>query len=92
MECAIADSLEVFVAEDAFEGGAFMERTTFDNFELIGEGNTHEGVAFMECAIANSFEILVEDDALEGGAQGKHLLFDDFELIGESDTREGVAS
>ena len=45
LERAIADSLEVFVADDAFEGSAVGERQLFDDCELIGEGDTREGRA-----------------------------------------------
>ena len=67
MECATANSLEGFVADDDFEGGAFEERHLFDGFELIGEGNAFEGGTELECLSADSFEVFVEDDALEGG-------------------------
>jgi len=69
-------SLEVFVADDALEGEAFDERHLFDAFELIGEGNTFEGVIIMKCVFADSFEAFVEDDALEGGAFNKRHRFD----------------
>ena len=91
MECAKANSLEVFVADDALEGGAFDERQLVDDCEIFGEGNALESVAASEGGSADSFEVFVEDNALEGGAMRKCLQFDDFELIGESDTREGVA-
>jgi len=91
LECATANSLEVFVADDMLEGGAGGERQLFDDFEIIGEGNALEDGTGLECASANSFEEFVQDDALEGRAGGERQLFDDFELIGESDTREGVA-
>jgi len=48
LECAIADSLEVFVADDAYEGGADGKRRSFDDFERIGEGDAFEGVAALE--------------------------------------------
>ena len=43
--CAIADSLEVFVADDTLEGKAMGENLLFDDFELIGESDTREGGA-----------------------------------------------
>ena len=91
MECALADSLEIFVADDAFEGGAFGERRLFDNCELIGQGNALKGETVLECPFTNSFEVFVADDELQGGAIGKCPHFDDFEIMGESDTLEGVA-
>jgi len=51
-ECAFADSLEGFIADDALEGGAFDERQIFNGFEFIGESDTREGVAFLECCIS----------------------------------------
>ena len=91
MECATADSLEVFVADDAFEGEAIDKRHLFDDFELIGEGYNLEGRTLLECCRSDSFEVFVADDALECGAMGERQLFDDFELVGKCDTREGVA-
>ena len=91
MECVLPDSVEVFVADDAFEGDAVGERQPFDDFELIGEGDTREG-ALLECTNANSLEVFVEDDVCEGGAFTERQRADDFELIGESDTRKGGAS
>jgi len=90
-ECATVDSLEVFVADDAFEGGAVGERQPFDDFELIGEGDASESGTVLECALADSFEAFVEEDAFEGRAIAECRIFDDFELIRKSDTREGVA-
>ena len=55
LECEIANSLEVFVADDAFEGGAMGERQVFDDFELIGESDTFEGGTELECVLADSF-------------------------------------
>ena len=49
MECDIADSLEDFVADDAFKGCALVERRRFDDFELIGESDTREGRALKKC-------------------------------------------
>ena len=89
MECAIANSFEVFVADDVLEGGAMGERQLFDDFELIGESHALEGGAALEYGNANSLEVFVADDALEGGAMGERQRFDDLELIGESDTCEG---
>ena len=91
LECGIANSLEVFVADDALEGGAFGERQLSNDFELIGQSDTHEGGAELECAPADSLDLFVADDAFEGGAMGENPRFDDFELIGEGDIREGVA-
>ena len=45
---ANTDSLEVFVEDDAFEGGAISEHHLFHDFELIGESDTREGEAFIE--------------------------------------------
>ena len=92
LKCALANSLEFFVADDAFEGGAFVERHIFDNFELFGEDDIREDGTVLECALANSLEVFVEEDAFEGRTTGENFRFDDFELIGESDTREGIAS
>jgi len=50
LECAIANSLEVFVADDALEGGAVGKRRLTDDFELIGESDAREGVALLECS------------------------------------------
>jgi len=88
---AFVASFEVFVAYNAFEGGASAKRPLFDDCELLGEGGAHEGRTVLECVIANNFEFFVVDDALEGGAMGKYPRIELFELIGESDTREGVA-
>ena len=52
MECTLADSSEVFVVDDALEGKAAGERHLFDDFELIGEGDTREGVALLECCLS----------------------------------------
>ena len=51
LECAMANSLEVFVADDALEGGAMGERQRFDDLELIGESDTCEGEVFIECPL-----------------------------------------
>ena len=48
MECPTADSVEVFVEEDAFEGRAIAECRIFDDFELIRKSDTREGVALFE--------------------------------------------
>jgi len=42
LECAIADSFEVFVADDALEGDAAVECSSFDDFKFIGESDTRE--------------------------------------------------
>jgi len=42
----------VFVVDDAFEGGAAAKRHFFDDFELIGESDTREGVASTECPLS----------------------------------------
>jgi len=91
LECAIADRLEVFVADDALEGGASDERQLFNDFEFIGQGDTRELGALLESPPADSLEAFVADDALEGGAVVESQILDDCELIWESDTREGVA-
>ena len=49
LECSLADSLEVFVPDDALEGFAFGERQLFDDCELIGESDTREDGAVCEC-------------------------------------------
>ena len=49
LECALANSLEVFVADDALGGGAFVECQPFDDFEFIGESDTREGDSSLEC-------------------------------------------
>jgi len=36
LECSIVDSFEVFVADDALEGGATTKRHIFDACGLIG--------------------------------------------------------
>jgi len=64
LERAIADSLEVFVADDAFEGGAAAKRPNFDDCEFVGEGDDLQDRTALECAIANSLEVFVADDAL----------------------------
>ena len=81
MECAIADSLEVFVADDTFKGRAIDERHLFDDFEIIREGHAREGGAALECALADRLEVFVPDDALEGDAFDERHLFDGVELI-----------
>ena len=45
---ANADSFELFVADDALEGRAFVEPSSIDDFELFGESDTREGVALPE--------------------------------------------
>jgi len=50
LECVIADSLEVFVADDTLEGGASAEHQLFDDFEIIGESDTREGKGILECS------------------------------------------
>ena len=52
LECTIADIIEFFVADDTLEGGAGGERPVFNDFELIGESDTREGVASCECPLA----------------------------------------
>ncbi len=52
MECVIADSFEVFAADDALEGGTFAESLLFDDFELTMKGDTREGVAALECCLS----------------------------------------
>ena len=52
MECLLANSFEVLVADDAFEGGAMGENPIFDDFEHLRENDTREGVAFLECIIS----------------------------------------
>ena len=91
LECILANSFEVFVEDDVFEGGAIVKHHRFDDFELIGEGNALEGGTSLERVLVNYFEVFVEDDTFEGDAFAERLDLDDFELIGESDTREGVA-
>ena len=48
LECFLTNSFEVFVEDDAFEGGAIGERHHFDDFELIRESDTREGKAACE--------------------------------------------
>ena len=48
LECVMANSVEVFVADDALEGGAAGQRHLFNDFELIGESDTREGAAKLE--------------------------------------------
>ena len=43
LECVFAYSFEVFVEDDAFEGGTLAERQLFNDFEFIGESDTREG-------------------------------------------------
>jgi len=45
VECAHVESLEVFVEDDALEGGTMAESRLADDFEIIGESDTREGVA-----------------------------------------------
>jgi len=52
LEYSLADSFEVFVEDDAFEGDAFAVRKPFDFFELIGESDTREGRALVECPLS----------------------------------------
>ena len=52
LECQFSDSFEVFVAEDAFEGGATSKRHLLEDFELIGESYTREGDAAAECLLS----------------------------------------
>ena len=92
LERVIANSLEVFVPDDAFEGSAIGESHSSDDFKLIGESDALESGTLLECALANSFEVFVADDALEGSANSERQLSNVYELIGESDTREGIAS
>jgi len=60
LECGLANSLEVFAADDALEGGASTECHLSDDYELIGQGNAIEGGTVLESAIANSFEFLLK--------------------------------
>ena len=39
----------LYIADDALEGGAGGVRHFFDDFELIGESDTHEGGVILEC-------------------------------------------
>ena len=64
MECGLANSLEVFVADDVLEGGAAGERHLFDDFELIGESDTREAARVKTFAV-NLAEVFVEDYFLE---------------------------
>ena len=50
MEHVVANSLKVFVADDALEGGACLERRHLDDFEIIGESDTRERGATCECS------------------------------------------
>ena len=59
MEYANADSLEVFVEDDALEGGVVAEHQPFDDFELIGESDTREGVTLLECCLSYICNIAV---------------------------------
>ena len=43
---------EVFVPDDAFEGGATRQSSWFEDCELIGESDTREGTAFIECCLS----------------------------------------
>ena len=52
MERFMTNSLEVFVADEALEGGAFVEQKLFDYFELAGKSDTREGDAFAECFLS----------------------------------------
>ena len=49
LERVLANGLEGFVADDAFEGGAIAENPLLDDCELIGESDTREGEACLEC-------------------------------------------
>jgi len=62
LESAFAESLELFVADDAFEGEAMGESHLFDDFELIGESDTREGRALLECVLSyiRSVAVLTE--------------------------------
>ena len=59
-ECGPANSFEVFVADDVFEGGAFVERSRFDDFELIGEVNSLEFAAVLEVGPAIVLSFLLQ--------------------------------
>ena len=54
-----ADSLEMFVADDALQGGAFDEHHLSDDIEVIGEGDTHEGGALIKCSLSNIRNVAV---------------------------------
>ena len=47
-ERRLSDNFEVFVADDAFEGGAGVKCPHFDDFELIGESDTLKGGTVLE--------------------------------------------
>jgi len=85
LECAIANSLEVFVADDTFEGGASAKNTTSDDFELIGESGTREGETVTKCFLANSLEVFVLDDGSESRTKSKYQKAYCFELIWKDD-------
>ena len=52
LDRALADSFEVFFADDELEGGAAAERHLFDYFELIGESDALESGAELECVLS----------------------------------------
>jgi len=52
VECAVLNSFEGFVADDALEGRAKVKRNLFDDFEVIGESYIREGVAILECCLS----------------------------------------
>ena len=76
MECVLADSVEVFVEDDALEGGAFDEYQIFDDFELFGESDIHEGEAILECCLSyfRNVAVLTEYCTHEMGTGSEHKL------------------
>ena len=56
MECATANSLEIFAA-DALEGGTVGERLLFEDCELTGESDTREGEAPSKCSFSYTRDV-----------------------------------
>jgi len=85
----------VFVADDALEGGATVERHLFNDFELFGEFDTPEGVAVAEClrSYFRNVAVLTEYHAHEmvtaSERKLRHAL--KFGQSREVDTKEGLS-
>ena len=90
-----ADSFEVFVADDVFEGGAVDERQLFYFFEHIGESDTGEGRAMLECPLSyiRNVAVLTEYHTHEMLAARECKLWNarKFGTTGEVDLQEGRA-
>ena len=91
-ECAIADGLEVFVADDALEGGAFGKRTLTDASELIGEGYALEDGATTHAGVSETGHVIVNIYAPKEQTALKRAIWNARQprTFGEVDPKEGI--